>query len=802
TDPNSPDFLDSDSDGDGCSDANEAFASATADGGDGAQYGTGDPLTIDEGEVNANGTVTTANYTTGTNINVITAGPDTDGDNLSAACDLDDDGDGNPDATDPNKAIAIAIGDIANADVGEPVVISVLDNDDYLDNNDPANEGTTTVIDLETGTATGMVSIDPVTGVVTYIPAPNENGDVTIVYEVCNDASGIAPNNVCSQATITITVTGTDTDGDGVVDIDDLDDDNDGVLDVVESGGVNPNEDIDGDGIPAYLDDNDNDMGIGDTNGVESIFDIDGDGVPNHLDLDADNDGIYDVIETGGTDNNGDGEADDNDSNPSNNNGVPNTANSGTGNMPINSGTDPVTPDFLDTDSDEDGCSDANEAFGSATADGGDGEQFGVGDPLTVVEGEIRVNGTVVSANYMNGTDISVTTAGVDLDLDGLVGSCDPDVDGDGNPDANDPNPMLPTVMDDTATIDVGMPSSVVVDVLDNDDYLANNDSNNIGVTTLTDTGLGTATGTVITDPDTGEITYTPSPTEAGSTVTIIYEVCNDESGTNICTQGTLTIEVTGMDTDGDGIADIIDLDDDNDGIPDAVEIATAINGGDTDKDGIPDIVDLDSDGDGIWDAIEAGGEDPDSDGIIGTGAIVDTDGDGLSDIVDEDDGGTVLPIIDTDEDGLPDFQDTDDDNDDILTINENPDPNGDGNPVDALDSNDNGIPDYLDSNNDSASGCLKVYNEFTPNNDGENEELVISCIENYKNNTIEIFNRWGNTVYKAQGYNNRDIVFKGLSNGRATIKVNEELPVGTYFYVLDLGDGSKPRVGWIYINR
>ena len=113
---------------------------------------------------------------------------------------------------------------------------------------------------------------------------------------------------------------------------------------------------------------------------------------------------------------------------------------------------------------------------------------------------------------------------------------------------------------------------------------------------------------------------------------------------------------------------------------------------------------------------------------------------------------------------------------------------------------------DQTDSDNTNDSGssstspiCLSIYNEFSPNDDGVNDFFVIDCIDQYTNNTLEIFNRWGNTVYKKKGYNN---TWDGVSTGRATVNAGEKLPVGTYYYVLDLGDGSKPKKGWIYINR
>ncbi|MBL0737573.1 DUF11 domain-containing protein [Flavobacterium sp. GN10] len=99
-------------------------------------------------------------------------------------------------------------------------------------------------------------------------------------------------------------------------------------------------------------------------------------------------------------------------------------------------------------------------------------------------------------------------------------------------------------------------------------------------------------------------------------------------------------------------------------------------------------------------------------------------------------------------------------------------------------------------NNQDSATvspNCLKIYNEFSPNDDGQNDFFYIDCIERYPNNQLEIFNRWGNLVYYQKGYKN---TWDGKADGSA-----KTLPEGTYFYILDLGDGSKKTSGWVYLK-
>ncbi|MDY8138317.1 hypothetical protein U0D62_22015, partial [Aquimarina sp. 2201CG5-10] len=126
---------------------------------------------------------------------------------------------------------------------------------------------------------------------------------------------------------------------------------------------------------------------------IRNCPDFDGDGIPNDQDLDSDNDGVYDVVESGGDDLNDDGRADDDDNNVDNSTtkGIPTSAGNGT--TPIDTGND-GTPDFLNLDSDADGCSDADEAYNDPDADGNDTGVYGV-DPATVDS-----NGLVIGAPY------------------------------------------------------------------------------------------------------------------------------------------------------------------------------------------------------------------------------------------------------------------------------------------------------------------------------------------------------------------------------------------------------------------
>ena len=86
----------------------------------------------------------------------------------------------------------------------------------------------------------------------------------------------------------------------------------------------------------------------------------------------------------------------------------------------------------------------------------------------------------------------------------------------------------------------------------------------------------------------------------------------------------------------------------------------------------------------------------------------------------------------------------------------------------------------------------------FSPNDDGINDTFVIQGIENYADNRIRIFNRWGNKVYEASPYRNN---WDGRNHEGGNVG-SDKLSVGTYYYLLWLRKNDSPKKGYIYLNR
>lgn len=85
----------------------------------------------------------------------------------------------------------------------------------------------------------------------------------------------------------------------------------------------------------------------------------------------------------------------------------------------------------------------------------------------------------------------------------------------------------------------------------------------------------------------------------------------------------------------------------------------------------------------------------------------------------------------------------------------------------------------------------LVIHNGFSPNGDGVNDFFVIEGLQRHPNHTLVVFNRWGNAVFRSKDYHND----WGGTWGQ------NDLPDGTYFYILELGDGQR-LTGFVEIRR
>ena len=104
-----------------------------------------------------------------------------------------------------------------------------------------------------------------------------------------------------------------------------------------------------------------------------------------------------------------------------------------------------------------------------------------------------------------------------------------------------------------------------------------------------------------------------------------------------------------------------------------------------------------------------------------------------------------------------------------------------------------------------SAEGCIGsaeimvkvlkypvVPNAFTPNNDGINDTWNIKYLDSYPNNTVDIYNRYGEKLYSSVGYS---VPWDGRYKGA-------DLPTGTYYYIINPKNGRKIISGSVTIIR
>ena len=325
-----------------------------------------------------------------------------------------------------------------------------------------------------------------------------------------------------------------------------------------------------------------------------------------------------------------------------------------------------------------------------------------------------------------------------------------------------------------------------------------------------------TVTIHVVSDTDRDGIADDLDPDADGDGILNVDEVMAGQDWKTTDSDGDGRQNYLDIDSDNDGIVDNFEaqstpgyikpsgIDKDHNGIDDAYDPAqggTSIVPVDTDGDGIPDFLDVDSDGDGVPDYIE--GHDLNADGkpdFVSVGK--DSDGDGMDDGFDtvvnvcsptENVTGSNAAMQDFDGDGMKDWRDENDDDDQYLTRFEDLNMDGD---FSNDDTDRDGHPEYLDYGRDCD---LFIPNAFSPNDDNIHDYFQIYCINHFPNARIYIFDQLGNKLYEQKNYGNVEVWgtperawWDGRTTNRAATTTNGgKVAPGTYYYVLQLGNGD-----------
>jgi len=321
---------------------------------------------------------------------------------------------------------------------------------------------------------------------------------------------------------------------------------------------------------------------------------------------------------------------------------------------------------------------------------------------------------------------------------------------------------------DDSIVIDYN--TTGIFNVLSNDSFSLNS---NISITRIG----GTATGNISFDPTTKDFIYTPNIYEAGSDVTVEYQICyvngNSVSG---CSSAVITISVPA----------VIDLElvKEVDNIEPFAEsnvnfTIDLTNMGPNNATGV-EVQDLLPSGYRFVSYIATVGSYNESSGIWNVGNIANLSTETLvitTQVLSTGDWTNIAEVVASNE----------------LDIDSTP-------------NNNDSFEDDYSTGITNPKVLLTIPESFSPNGDGINDFFEIKHLEVlYPKFSMEIINRWGNIVYKYKHNGNPDDTpewWNGFSDGRWNFS-NLELSAGTYFYTIYFNNNeSKPKTGWIYLRK
>jgi gliding motility-associated-like protein len=84
----------------------------------------------------------------------------------------------------------------------------------------------------------------------------------------------------------------------------------------------------------------------------------------------------------------------------------------------------------------------------------------------------------------------------------------------------------------------------------------------------------------------------------------------------------------------------------------------------------------------------------------------------------------------------------------------------------------------------------------FSPDGNNINDDFYIQNIEEYPENTVQIYDRWGGLIFEANGYDNQSVVWDGTGNNGRIV------PNGTYYFLINPGDGVDKLTGAVEVVK